>query len=132
MRRYVLPATRLLDWAIDPGRDHPFSADTARLFRDIDDHLQRIKDQIGNLDDLDQALIDLTRSEQAALLNEHQRKLAAWAAIFGATTLIAGIYGMNFALIPEEGSLRGFVVALIVMIGVAAGLYAYFRRRHWL
>lgn len=132
MRRYVFPATRLLDWASNPERTHPFSEETARLFRDIDDHLQRIKDQIGNLDDLDQALIDLTRNEQTAMMSEQQRKLAAWAAIFGVGTLIAGIYGMNFALIPNEGSLVGFWFALGLIAVSAVILFTYFKRRHWL
>jgi magnesium transporter len=132
MRRYVFPASRLLDWAVDTTREHPFSAETARLFRDIDDHLQRIKDQIGNLDDLDQALIDLTRSEQAAMMNEQQRKLGAWAAIFGAATVIGGIYGMNFRLVPEDGTLGGFWFAIGLMLVSTTGLYAYFKSRGWL
>jgi magnesium transporter len=132
MRRYVFPAARLLDWAIDSTANHPFSEETGRLFRDIDDHLQRIKDQIGNLDALDQALIDLTRNEQAAMMNEQSRKLAAWAAIFGAATVIAGIYGMNFSLVPEEGSLVGFWFAMALIAASTGGLYLYFRRRGWL
>lgn len=132
MRRYVFPSVRLLDWAIDSGASHPFSDETAKLFRDIDDHLQRIKDQVLNLDDLDQALIDLTRNEQAAMLNEQSRKLAAWAAIFGAATVIAGIYGMNFSLVPDEGSLTGFWVALAMIAASTGGLFVYFKRRGWL
>ena len=132
MRRYVFPATRLLDWAADPEKDHPFSPATAKLFRDIDDHLQRIKDQIGNLDALDQALIDLTQSEQQAMMGVQQRKLAAWAAIFAVETVIAGIYGMNFALVPEEGTLGGFWFAIFLMALTSAGLFAYFKSRKWL
>ena len=132
MRRFVFPATRLLDWASDPGQSHPFSQDTAKLFRDIDDHLQRIKDQIGNLDVLDQALIDLTRSEQQAMMGLQQRKLAAWAAIFGVDTVIAGIYGMNFALVPEENSIGGFWFAIALMGLLSVGLFYYFKSRDWL
>lgn len=132
MRRYVFPATRLLEWASNTAAKHPFSEETAKQFRDIDDHLQRIKDQIGNLDDLDQALLDLTRNEQTAMMGEQQRKLAAWAAIFAVGTLIAGVYGMNFALVPEEGSLGGFWFALGLMFLSAVGLYAYFKGRKWL
>ena len=132
MRRYVFPGTRLLDWAADPSKEHPFTAETAKLFRDIDDHLQRIKDQIGNLDDLSEALLDLTRSEQAAMLNEQNRTFAAWAAIFAVGTLIAGVYGMNFALVPDEGSLGGFWFAVGLMVATGIGLFLYFRHRKWL
>jgi magnesium transporter len=132
MRRYVFPATRLLDWVSDQTKPHPFSDATAKLFRDVDDHLQRIKDQIANLEALVQALLDLTANEQTAMMGRQQRKLAAWAAIFAVDTLIAGVYGMNFALLPEEGTLGGFWFALAFMAVCTIGLFAYFKSRKWL
>ena len=133
LRRYVLPATRLLDWALDPDpTGRPFSQENALLFRDVHDHLMRITDQVKNIDDLAQAVIDLTRAEQAQALNETSRKLSAWAAIFAVGTLIAGIYGMNFTLVPRDQTLFGFWFAVILMVASSVGLYLYFRKRKWL
>ena len=131
LRRYVLPATRLLEWMLGPGAK-PFPIEDDKLFRDIHDHLLRMADQIRNIDELDQAVLDLVRNEQAQSLNEVQKRLAAWAAIFGVGTLIAGIYGMNFALVPRDQTLMGFWFALALMFVASAGLYVYFRRRGWL
>jgi magnesium transporter len=132
LRRYVLPAARLMDWALDPHTDKPFSPETAALFNDVRDHLLRITDEIRNIDDLSQAVLDLNRSEQAAALNEVTRRLSAWAAIFAVETVIAGIYGMNFELVPFDGRVHGFWFAIIVMLILGIALYAYFKRRGWL
>jgi magnesium transporter len=133
LRRYVLPAGRLLDWVIDPDpRDRPFSDETAMLFRDVHDHLMRIVDQVKNIDELAQAVIDLTSAEQQKSLNETNRRLAAWAAIFAVGTLIAGVYGMNFELLPNEQDIVGFWFALALMAVSGLGLYIFFRRNKWL
>ena len=133
LRRYALPVTRLLDGflALDGGTSALRDIEEP-LFRDIKDHTIRIADQIKSVDDLSQAVLDLARSEQAAALNENSRKLSAWAAIFAVATLIAGIYGMNFRLVPAENSLFGFWFAISLMAFVCGALYGHFKRKHWL
>jgi magnesium transporter len=132
LRRYVLPGARILDWVVDPDTRKPFSTETAELFRDVHDHLLRITDQIRNVDELAQAVLDLTQAAQAQRLNEQNRRLAAWAAIFAVDTLIAGIYGMNFELVPEDQELFGFWFAVVLMTVISVGLYAFFKKREWL
>ena len=132
LRRYVYPGGRLLDRVLDPVYKQPFSDDTRRLFGDVHDHLLRMTDQIRNTEELADAVLDLVRNEQATSLNEINKKLAAWAAIFGVGTLIAGIYGMNFALIPREQTLYGFWFAIGLMAFVSVTLYFFFKRRGWL
>lgn len=132
LRRYVYPGARLLDRVLDPVHEKPFSTETRQLFGDVHDHLLRITDQIKNSDELADAVLDLVRNEQAIALNEVNKKLAAWAAIFGAGTLIAGVYGMNFALVPRDQTLFGFWFALGLMVFVSIGLYSFFKRRGWL
>ncbi len=77
-------------------------------------------------------MLDLTRAEQAAALNEVSKKLSAWAAIFAVETLIAGIYGMNFQLVPDENSIEGFWFAITLMVVLGVSLYSYFRRKNWM
>jgi magnesium transporter len=132
LRRYVLPAGRLLDWVLDPKTDKAFSDDTAALFNDVHDHLLRMADQIRNIDDLAAAALDLSRGAQARALNETTRKLSAWAAIFAVGTVIAGIYGMNFELFPFNGQLTGFWFAVGLMVVSGGVLYFFFKRRNWI
>ena len=132
LRRYVVPESRLLEKTVTSGDRALFSDATVHLFRDVQDHLLRITDQVRSIDELSDAVLDLTRNAQAARLNENSRKLSAWAAMFAVLTLIAGIYGMNFELVPEENSLVGFWFAIGLMVASGAALYAYFKRKEWL
>ncbi|HEX2050707.1 MAG TPA: CorA family divalent cation transporter [Actinomycetota bacterium] len=133
LRRYVLPGSRLLEHVVDPGdRQTELSRATRELYRDVHDHLLRITDQIHNVDDLTQAVLDLTHSQQAMALNEVTKKLSAWAAIFAVETLIAGIYGMNFRLVPPDQTLFGFWFALALMAVCGVFLYRYFKTRDWM
>ncbi len=132
LRRFAIPATRLLDWVIQPDAPQPFAAENVHLFRDVHDHLLRISEQIRNVDDLAQAVLDLTQSAQAQALNEVSKKLTAWAAIFAVETLIAGVYGMNFELVPYSGQVEGFWFALALMVVSGVALFGFFRRRNWI
>ena len=78
------------------------------------------------------AQVSVHQAEIAKRENEQMRKIAAWAAIVGAPTLIAGIYGMNFRHMPELDWTLGYPLALGVMLAVCAALYVFFRRIDWL
>jgi magnesium transporter len=132
LRRYALPAQRVMDWVIKADVPKPFSARTAEYFRDIDDHLLRITDQIRNVDDLADAILNLQRAEQANALNEVTKRLTGWAAIIAVPTFIASVYGMNFELIPDEGHLFGFFFAIALMALSGLVLFAFFKRRGWI
>lgn len=132
LRRYALPTRRILDRAVQANGQEPFSPETADVFRDVHDHILRIAEQVGNVEDLTNALLDLRRSEQANALNDVTKRLTGWAAVIAVPTWIASVYGMNFELIPEEQSIAGFFFAIALMAVTAAGLYAFFRRRGWI
>jgi magnesium transporter len=132
LRRYVVPGERLLGWVLEPTHGWAFSPRTTELFRDVHDHLLRMVDEIRNVDELSDAVLDLVRTEQNNALSDINKKLSAWAAIFAVGTLIAGIYGMNFALIPKDQSLFGFWFAVGLMAFSSVALYFYFKRKGWL
>jgi magnesium transporter len=132
LRRYVTPAGRLLDSVLSPNTEKGLSPETAALFNDVHDHLLRIADEIRNVDDLVQAVLDLSRGEQSRALNEVTKQLSGWAAIFAVATLIAGVYGMNFTLIPWGGQVEGFWFAIALMGLLAVTLYLFFKKRNWL
>lgn len=132
LRRYAMPTARVLETVLTPGRSPLFSEETALLFRDVHDHLLRINDQIRNVDELSDAVLELRRGEQAASLNETNKKLTAWAAIIAVPTLISSMYGMNFRLVPRDGTLFGFTFAVAAMASAGLILYAFFKRKGWL
>ena len=77
-------------------------------------------------------MLDLTQSVHAQALNEVSKKLTAWAAIFAVETLIAGVYGMNFELVPYSGQVEGFWFALVLMVVCGVALFGFFKRRDWI
>ncbi|RZL35507.1 MAG: magnesium and cobalt transport protein CorA [Rubrivivax sp.] len=60
------------------------------------------------------------------------KRLAAWAAIFAASTALAGIWGMNFEKMPELKWAFGYPMALSVIAVVSGALYWRFKRLGWL
>ena len=60
------------------------------------------------------------------------RRLAAWAAILAVPTAVAGIYGMNFEVMPELKWLLGYPFARVLMVVSAVLPFWYFKRRGWL
>src|SRR4029453_13687437 len=64
--------------------------------------------------------------------NRDTRRLAAWAAIIAVPTMIAGVYGMNFQIMPELQWPFGYYFALILMFGTCAALFIAFKRSRWL
>jgi magnesium transporter len=64
--------------------------------------------------------------------NESVRRLAGWAAIIAAPTLIASIYGMNFERMPELAWPVGYPLAITAMVGISVWLYLRLRKANWL
>lgn len=60
------------------------------------------------------------------------RILSVVAALFLPPTLIASIYGMNFAQMPELGLHFGYPLALMAMLASAIGTYLFFKWKRWL
>ena len=64
--------------------------------------------------------------------NDQVKKVSGWAAILFAPTLVGGIYGMNFHVMPELSWEFGYPMALGLMLASSLTLFAVFRRRGWL
>jgi magnesium transporter len=64
--------------------------------------------------------------------NNDMRKIASWAAILGVQTLIAGIYGMNFDVLPGLHWRYGYLAVSVVMLAAGVIMYWGFRRNKWL
>jgi magnesium transporter len=132
LRRYSIPLHRALDYVLGGNASHVFASTTHELMSDVNDHVLRIADQVRSIEDLTNAVLDLNRQAQAESLNEVNKKLSGWAAIFGVAAIIAGIYGMNYGLVPEINGTRGFWFAIALIVVCATGMYVYFKKKDWL
>lgn len=101
-------------------------------FRDVLDHLERVRDQVAGLDELLSSITQACVARVGAVQNEDMRKISAWVAIAAVPTMIAGIYGMNFQHMPELAWSFGYPLVIAVMLVVCTTLFVLFKRNRWL
>jgi magnesium transporter len=103
----------------------------APYYRDVDDHARRATETIDSARERINGLIEADLNEQSNALNDVTRKLAAWAAIIAVPTALTGFFGQN---VPYWGYEKfwGFLLSLGLIVGSAAGLYLYLKKRGWL
>ena len=130
-KRAVVPLQRPLGSMVE-GRLGSMPAEVTRYFRDVNDHLVRTVEQVMSYDDLLNSILQARLAQVTVDQNHDMRKIASWAAIAAMQTAIAGIYGMNFDVMPELRWTFGYPIILIVMFGSAIALYRLFRRSGWL
>lgn len=117
-----------------------------RYLRDVIDHLILVIERVDNFRQLlrdllnvHMGLVSQERNDQMTEMTEtsirqsdQMKKISSWAAIIFAPTLISGIYGMNFEVMPELAWPLGYPLALVAMAGFAAALFAIFKKKDWL
>ena len=101
-------------------------------FSDVYDHLARLNQSIESAREMLTTAISVNLSLLAIQDNEVTKRLASYAALVAVPTLIAGIYGMNFAHMPELDWRFGYPFALATMATIDGYLFARFRKAKWL
>ncbi|MEJ5915599.1 magnesium and cobalt transport protein CorA [Pseudokineococcus sp. 1T1Z-3] len=127
VRPLVEPARRLWQQELDlvPAE--------ARVFlRDIADHVVQAAESVEGTDRQLGDVHSAHLAEVGLQQNEDARRISAWAALAVVPTIIAGIYGMNFDVMPELEWRFGYPAALLLMVVVCSTLWRAFRRSGWL
>jgi magnesium transporter len=138
LKREVLQFSRATAPLVEPvnrlaeGRYEQVHEKVHPYFRDVNDHLVRVHEQLESFSDLLTSVLAANLSQVTVQQNEDVRKISAVVAIIAVPTMIAGIYGMNFNHMPELGWQYGYPLVLAVMAAVCVGLYGYFKRAGWL
>ncbi len=107
-------------------------ADAAPFFRDVHDHVVRVVEQVEALDDLLSSALSAHLARISVQQNDDMRRISAWVAIIALPTMIAGIYGMNFAYMPELTWRYGYPVVVAGMVIACTVLFRLFKRAGWL
>ena len=130
LRKAVWPLRELLSSLLRD--DYALIKPETRIFlRDVYDHCVHIIDTMETLRDVLGGLLDLYLTSVSNRTNEVMKVLTMMASIFIPLTFIAGIYGMNFEIMPELGWQYGYGLILGLMAAIAGGLLWYFRRKGW-
>lgn len=138
LKREVLELKRAVSPLAGPmralaERHHPLiDSETRNYFRDVDDHLSRVRDQVTSYDELLTSILQAGLAQVQVAENEDMRRISSWVAILAVPTMIAGIYGMNFDNMPETKTRYGYFVVLAMMAAACFTLYRLFKRNRWL
>jgi magnesium transporter len=101
-------------------------------FGDVEDHLTTVAERVASFDDLLDTLLDATIAKLSLQQNSDMRKITAWAAIIAVPTLVVGVYGMNFAFMPELRWRYGYAVVMALTLVACFVLHRIFTRKGWL
>jgi magnesium transporter len=114
------------------GRYRFVPDDLLEYYRDVQDHLLRVVEQVETFSDLLTSVLAANLTRVSVRQNEDMRKISAWVAIAAVPTLVGGIYGMNFENMPELTTTYGYPIVLGVIAAACLSLYFFFRRIGWL
>ncbi|MGJ8724727.1 MAG: magnesium/cobalt transporter CorA [Roseibacillus sp.] len=108
------------------------SSDTSRYFRDLHDHAAQASEQVDHLRDKATGLRELYYTLMSHRMNGVMKVLTSLSAIFLPLTFLAGLYGMNFAHMPELAWKWSYPVFLAFLSALAIALVCYFKKKRWL
>ncbi len=138
LKREVLEFTRAAAPLVAPidklaqGRHDLIHPEVREYFRDVNDHLMRVHEQLEGFRELLTSVLAANLTQVSVRQNEDMRKISAWIAIAAVPTMIAGIYGMNFEHMPELRWSIGYPLILALMATICATLFRGFKRAGWL
>ena len=101
-------------------------------FRDIYDHLVRLNQSIESLREMVTTAITVNLSLLTIQESEVTKRLAGYAALVAVPTMIAGVYGMNFEVMPELNWAFGYPLTVGLMVAIDVYLFYRFRQAKWL
>lgn len=131
LRRAVAPQREALNsWIRD---ENSLISDSVRIYlRDTYDHVVQTSEAIESARELVNGLMNTYLSAVSNRMNEVMKVLTIVASIFVPLTFMAGIYGMNFAHMPELGWRWSYPTLLILMALTTGGMLGFFWRKGWI
>lgn len=137
LKREMLKLRRAV-WPLREGvallekSDSPLIQPGTRMFlRDLYDHSVQVIDMVESNRDILAGMHDTWLSSNANRMNEIMKVLTIIATVFIPLTFIVGVYGMNFAHMPELQWRWGYAAVWALMLGIGGGMLLWFRRKGW-
>jgi magnesium transporter len=130
-RKVIAPSRDVVNVIL--RRDLPMVPDPyVPYLQDVYDHTVRVIDSLDTYRDLMSSALDANLSLVSNEVGQTVKTMTALTAILMFDALIAGIYGMNFDVIPELHWQFGYAWAIGFMLASSLLLFAVFRRIRWL
>lgn len=104
---------------------------TTKYFKDIYDHIVQAFDLSENYRDVMMSMQDLYVSNVNLRLNEVMKVMTIVTCLLAPATVIGGIFGMNFDIIPYSHHDWGFYFAVGMMFVIPLIMLYIFKKRGW-
>lgn len=102
-----------------------------KYFKDVYDHIVQASDLAENYREMVIGLQDLYLNNVNMKMNEVMKYLAIVTTLMAPATVIGGIFGMNFEVIPLTHQKTGFYLTVGCMVVIGIIMMIYFWKRGW-
>jgi len=99
---------------------------------DVYERLARLTMEVESNSDLVSSSLDIHLNAVSNRLNITMKRLTAIATFFMPATFIAGVYGMNFAHIPEYKWYYGYLYFWVLLVVITFVMVLIAKRQDWL
>ena len=131
LRRAVWPLREVINTLVR-NDNKAFTDNTVLYLRDVYDHIVHFIESLESIRDMLGGMMDIYLSSISNRVNMEVRALTVVTMLFMPATLISGIFGMNFDVMPWLKHPNGFWFALGLMGCIATIMTLIFWRRQWL
>ena len=130
LKRSIAPVRELIS-ALMRNESELIEETTQKYLKDVYDHIIQANDISENYRDLMMNLHDLYLSNVNLKMNEVMKVMAVVTCLLAPATVIGGIFGMNFDIIPFAHTKWGFYATVFVMLFIPTMMLVVFRKRGW-
>ncbi len=130
LKRSVSPVRELVNGILRSDSDL-INERTEKYFKDIYDHILQANDLAENYRDMMMNLHDLYLSNVNLKMNEVMKVMAVVTCLLAPATVIGGIFGMNFEIIPLLHNKWGFFISVGLMLFIPLAMIRMFKKRGW-
>lgn len=105
--------------------------DIRPVYGDLSDQIQFIIQTMEGCRDIISSLVDLYISNNDLRMNAIMKRLTVVSTIFIPLTFLAGVWGMNFDVMPELGWKHGYLMAWGIMIVIGILTWLLLKKKDW-
>ena len=130
LKRNVSPVRDLLN-ALIKSETELMDDQINKYLKDVHDHILQANDIVENYRDIMSSMQDLYISQVNLKMNEAMKVMAIVTCLLAPATVIGGIFGMNFEVIPITHQRWGFYITVGAMLIIGLIMLRIFKKRDW-
>lgn len=130
LRRSILPVRDLVNGFLK-SENRVLEERHDKYYKDVLDHIVQANEFVDNQRDMLMNLQDLSMSQINTRMNQVMKLFTIVSLLLAPATVIGGIFGMNFDIIPMAHHALGFYIAVGIMLIVPVFMLIWFKKKGW-